>query len=946
MADEFKLSLHVFTKKEGGFLMKKVLCFLISLFLIVSACTSAVYAKNNKDNNKWETKYTQELKNLRNELVKWMRNPNKRYEILQNIIKLKNKYNDNSLSIFVNGEEIDLKDSPVIKYGNYQLPVKPISKGLKAELSYNAKTNVITISKDGMTVVIDLRNKKVTLNGSEIETDLFKNSKNDKTIVLIKFIASILGCKVNPDDDNGTIIIEDENYITVNDTDELIKYKGSWKYEQNVTGAYNNDIHKSNKKDASFSVKFSGTKIKIYGTTGPDHGIAHINIDGRSTKVDLYSKEHKSNVLIYTSPQLKNGSHKLEVKVSGSKNKKSKDKYVTVDKIEIADETTVIKGTDVALNKVVFSDSQEPWNPASFGNDGKLDTRWCANDKEPGHWWMVDLGAVYNLTGAQITWEFPNKVYKYKIEGSADGINWIVLLDKTNNTSSRQVQTDSFKPKAARYVRVVVTGLEAGCWASFWDCKIFSDSSAVKDKQAPSIPSGLTATPVSTSEINLKWNASKDNVGVAGYKVYRNGQYIATVTDGTSYNDTGLKPATKYKYTVSAFDAAGNNSAQSAVVSATTLALEVTNIAYGKTASASSEETGNTASKANDNNLDTRWCANNGNTGHWWMVDLGGEYSLTGSEITWEKANKIYKYKIEASLDGSTWITAVDKTGNTSAQQVQKDDISISPARYVRVTVTGLEQGCWASIRECKIYGYPAIHSDKQAPSVPSNLTVKPISSNQIDISWNASSDNVGVVGYKVYRNGTQIATVTNALTYNDTGLAAGTAYEYTVKAYDAAGNESAASSPAKAATFGNGVGLTAYYYDDMAFSSDAFKLTRTDPVINFDWKNGSPDSSIDTDTFSVRWIGQIQPLYTEKYTFHTISDDGIRVWINGKLIIDHWSDHSAEEKTGSIDLVAGQKYDITVEYYENGGQAVAKLLWSSARQEKEVIPQSQLYLP
>ncbi|HHW49482.1 MAG TPA: DUF4469 domain-containing protein [Clostridiaceae bacterium] len=926
--------------------MKKFLCILISLLLVLSTCTTAVFAKNYKSNNKWETKYIQELKKLRNELEKWMRNPKKRYEILQNIINLKKTYNDNSISIFVNGEEFEWEDSPVIKYGNFQLPVKPISKGLKAELSYNSKTNVITITKDGMIVVIDMKNKKVTINGNEIETDIFKNSNTNKTIVLIKFIASILGCRVHPDEDSGTIIIDDEDYITVNDSDSLITYKGSWKYEQNVAGAYNNDIHKSNKKNSSFSVKFSGTKIKVYGTTGPDHGIAFIKIDGRSTKVDLYSKEHKSNVLIYISPELKNGTHKLEVEVSGSKNKKSKNKYVTVDKIEIAGETTIIKGTDVALNKTAVADSQESWNPASHGNDGKLDTRWCANDKEPGHWWMVDLGAVYNLTGAQIAWEFPNKVYKYKIEGSIDGSKWFVLLDKTNNTSTQQVQTDSFKSKSARYVRVVVTGLEAGCWASFWDFKIFSDSPALKDTRAPSVPTGLTATPVSTSQINLKWNASTDNVGVAGYKVYRNGQHIATVTDGTTYNDTGLQPATVYKYAVSAFDAAGNNSARSAAVSAATHTPEITNIAYGKTATASSEETGNTASKANDNNLDTRWCANNGNTGHWWMVDLGGEYRLTGSEITWEKEAKVYKYKIEASLDGSLWITVADRTGNTSAQQVQKDDISITPVRYVRVTVTGLEPGCWASIRECKIFGYPAVQSDKQAPSVPSNLIVKPVSSNRIDISWSASTDNVGVAGYKVYRNGTQVATVTNGLTYSDTELTAGTAYEYTVKAYDAAGNESAATSPVKAATFGNGVGLTGYYYDDMALSADAFKLARTDPVIDFNWDYGSPDSSIGTDTFSVRWTGQIQPLYTEKYTFHTISDDGIRVWINGKLVIDHWSDHSAEEKTGSIDLVAGQKYDITVEYYENGGQAVAKLLWSSASQAKEIIPQSQLYLP
>ena len=90
------------------------------------------------------------------------------------------------------------------------------------------------------------------------------------------------------------------------------------------------------------------------------------------------------------------------------------------------------------------------------------------------------------------------------------------------------------------------------------------------DTTPPSTPTGLTATPTSTSQINLTWNASTDNVGVVGYKVFRNGTQIATPTT-TSYNNTGLSASTTYDYTVSATDAAGNNSPQSAIVSATTL---------------------------------------------------------------------------------------------------------------------------------------------------------------------------------------------------------------------------------------------------------------------------------------------------------------------------------------------------------------------------------------
>ncbi len=82
------------------------------------------------------------------------------------------------------------------------------------------------------------------------------------------------------------------------------------------------------------------------------------------------------------------------------------------------------------------------------------------------------------------------------------------------------------------------------------------------DTTSPTVPTGLTVTVISSSEINLAWNASTDNVGVAGYKVFRNGSQIATTTQ-TSYTDTGLGASTTYTYTVSAYDAAGNNSAQS-----------------------------------------------------------------------------------------------------------------------------------------------------------------------------------------------------------------------------------------------------------------------------------------------------------------------------------------------------------------------------------------------
>ncbi len=141
-----------------------------------------------------------------------------------------------------------------------------------------------------------------------------------------------------------------------------------------------------------------------------------------------------------------------------------------------------------------------------------------------------------------------------------------------------------------------------------------------------------------------------------------------------------------------------------------------------------------------------------------------------------------------------------------------------------------------------------------------------------------------------------------------------------------------------------NGTGLKGEYFNNRdLFGSPA--LTRTDATVAFDWVNGSPGAPITNDNFSVRWTGQIQPLYSENYTFITRSDDGIRLWINGTQIINNWTTHSVTTDNSSlISLIAGVKYDIILEYYEAGGQAVSQLSWRSASQAQQIIPQSQLY--
>lgn len=138
------------------------------------------------------------------------------------------------------------------------------------------------------------------------------------------------------------------------------------------------------------------------------------------------------------------------------------------------------------------------------------------------------------------------------------------------------------------------------------------------------------------------------------------------------------------------------------------------------------------------------------------------------------------------------------------------------------------------------------------------------------------------------------------------------------------------------------GEGLLGTYYNNKNFT--ALALTRIDPTINFNWGESSPSPTIGSETFSIRWTGKVLPKYSEPYTFYTTTDDGVRLWVNEQLIIDRWKNQKVTELSGTISLVAGQKYNLKIEYYENTGNAVAELRWSSPSTPKKIVPQSQLF--
>jgi len=164
-----------------------------------------------------------------------------------------------------------------------------------------------------------------------------------------------------------------------------------------------------------------------------------------------------------------------------------------------------------------------------------------------------------------------------------------------------------------------------------------------------------------------------------------------------------------------------------------------------------------------------------------------------------------------------------------------------------------------------------------------------------------------------------------------------------------------------------DGTGLRAEYFywsgADPPSRADAFRdlvFTRIEPQIYCYWNPGfiashpdglTPDFQIPPppglrgDTFSVRWTGELEAPSSEAYTFMTGSDDGVRLYLGGELIIDNWTVHDRSEDTSDpIELVAGQRYPIVYEGYESGGEAEWQLYWESPSIPREVVPQRVLY--
>jgi glucose/arabinose dehydrogenase/chitodextrinase len=298
---------------------------------------------------------------------------------------------------------------------------------------------------------------------------------------------------------------------------------------------------------------------------------------------------------------------------------------------------------------------------------------------------------------------------------------------------------------------------------------------ATADTTPPSAPTGLSATALSTSRIDLSWTASTDNVGVAGYRVERclgnncsNFVQVGTPT-ATTYSNTGLQANTIYRFRVRAVDAAGNLSPYSTIVSSRTLAPDTTR---------PTAPTGLTATSGSPTRIDLTWTASTDNVG-------------------------VAGYRVERCQ--GTGCTNFAEVGTPTATSYA--DTGVAPSTTYRFRVRAVDAaGNLSTYSSIASATTPAV-TDNSPPTAPTGLTATAAGSGQVNLGWTASTDNVGVAGYRVERcqgtgctNFAQIVAPT-ATSYSDAGVAPSTTYRYQVRAVDAAGNLSGYSAVAEATT-------------------------------------------------------------------------------------------------------------------------------------------------
>lgn len=466
-------------------------------------------------------------------------------------------------------------------------------------------------------------------------------------------------------------------------------------------------------------------------------------------------------------------------------------------------------------------------------------------------------------------------------------------------------QTKSLYGQTISYVEVQVNNGE-----------VYRVGPQMIDYTSPTAPTNLTASNITQNSAQLNWTASTDDVGVTGYDIY-SGPTVVGSTTSTSYSVTGLVPdGSSYTFTVKAKDAAGNMSAASNAVAVTTPILPQVYLSDLNWITA----TAGWGTVQKDKSIGGNTITLNGKT---YAKGIG---THAASNITYNLNGQYARFTADVGVDDESTVGGsvvfqvwgdgtklYDSQTMTPTSATQSIDISVAGVNQLQLTVTDAGDGNshdhadWADAQLFRD------SSDTQAPSVPANLAASNITQNSVDLNWTASNDNVGVTGYEIY-NGNTLAGTSTTTSFQVTGLTAGTAYSFTVKAKDAAGNASAASSAVNITTQGNQQPATVYLSD----------LTWDSATVG--WGTVQKDKSVDGNTITLNGTTYAKGIGTHAASNITYnlngqytrfqSDVGVddEVGANATVVFQVWADGNKIFDSQTMDPTsAAQSIDLSV---------------------------------
>jgi hypothetical protein len=246
---------------------------------------------------------------------------------------------------------------------------------------------------------------------------------------------------------------------------------------------------------------------------------------------------------------------------------------------------------------------------------------------------------------------------------------------------------------------------------------------------------------------------------------------------------------------------------------------------------------------------------------------------------------------------------------------------------------------------------YSTGSTDSTRPTVSIKTPSFTTTNSTVKLTGTAADDRgVTQVRWANSRGGSGVATGTTSWSVPSLPLQGG-ANLIIVTAVDAAGNTGSDAVTITAPSGGSGgggggggaAGLIGEYFSGRTFGTR--RITRTDPSVGFEWGTGSPAWGMSADNFSARWTGQVKAPATGTYRFSTLSDDGVRLWVNGQLVIDNWTTNGERTNISrTVTLQAGVRYSIRLEYFEGTGNATIRLRWTPPGGASVTIPASALF--